>query len=88
MGLGLLDHLSQDEIASLERQTAEREERDRQDFLHDARTAGLAEGEAKGKAEGKVEVAVQMLQEGCTHSLISKVTGLSKTKISRLKNGK
>ena len=49
---------------------------------------GMAKGLSKGKTEGKAEVAVEMLQEGYTVSSISKMTGLSKTKISRLKNGK
>ena len=45
----------------------------------------IATAKAEGKTEGKAEVAVQMLQEGYTISSISKVTGLSKTKIRRLK---
>ena len=44
--------------------------------------------ESKGKTEGKAQVAVQMLQEGCDYSFISRVTGLSETGITRLKNGK
>ena len=59
----------------------EKAERDRINRIATAK----AEGKAKGKTEGKAEVAVQMLQEGYTISSISKVTGLSKTKISRLK---
>ena len=44
--------------------------------------------EEKAEARGVAKVAVQMLQEGYAISSISKVTGLSKTKVSRLKNGK
>ena len=84
MSQGCYDRLSQDEKASLARETAEREERDLLDFLHDART----EGEAKGKAKASHEIAANMLQKGCDSSLISEVTGLSDTEISRLKNGR
>ena len=46
--------------------------------------------EAKEKAEAKAsrKIAAKMLRKGCDSSLISEVTGLSKAKISRLKNGK
>ena len=43
---------------------------------------------AKSKAEAIHKITLNLLREGYDSSFISKVTGLSKTKISRLKNGK
>ena len=92
MSQGLYDDLSEAEIAYLERQAEEREERDRQDRIvnirADARDEGLAKGLAEGKAKAIHRITLNMLREGCDHSFISKVTGLSETEISRLKNRK
>ena len=83
MGLGLLDNLTQEEVDSLERDAIEKMEIYRLGLVENAKVASRAEG----KAEGKAEVALQMLQKDCSYSLISEVTGLSKTEINRLKNG-
>jgi predicted transposase/invertase (TIGR01784 family) len=45
----------------------------------------MQEGVQKGKKEGKLETAQRMLREGFKPQVISKVTGLTQTQISRLK---
>ena len=84
MSLESFNKMKQKDGAYLDELGAKLAEMDHLAMVDAAEEKGLA----KGKAEGKTQVAVQMLQEGCDHSFISKVTGLSKTKISRLKNGK
>ncbi|MFP4522659.1 MAG: DUF4351 domain-containing protein, partial [Fibrobacterota bacterium] len=46
---------------------------------------GISKGIEKGIEEGKLEDARRMLAEGCDLSFISKITGLSRRKISDLK---
>ena len=46
--------------------------------------AGLIEGEKKGKKSGITSVAKNMIAEGMNIDLISKLTKLSKSQISRL----
>ena len=46
---------------------------------------GLAEGEAKGQKEKQIQIAKNMLDEKMDIKLISKITGLSKEEIEKLK---
>ena len=84
MGLGLLDNLTQEEVDSLERDAIEKMEIYRLGLVENAKIVSRAEG----KAEASHEIAANMLQEGCTDSLIAKVTGLPEAEINRLKNGR
>ena len=48
---------------------------------------GIRKGIRKGRQEGRQEVVLNMLKEKTQVSFISKVTGLSKDEIKKLKNG-
>ena len=48
---------------------------------------GMRKGIRKGRQEGRQEVVLNMLKEKTQVSFISKVTGLSKDEIRKLKNG-
>ena len=48
---------------------------------------GIRKGMRKGRQEGRQEVVLNMLKEKTEVSFISKVTGLSKDEIKKLKNG-
>ena len=51
-------------------------------WLHDE---GKLEGRLEGKLEGKTEVALAALQEGLSVEMISRISGLSRTNILKLK---
>ena len=80
MALERLDELSRRRLSFMDRLSLEKVRRDR---VNDIATA-----KAEGKAETSLEIAAKMLRKGYAISSISEVTGLSKAKISRLKNGK
>ena len=54
-------------------------------LLDEKKEKAEAEGFAKGKAKAMHKITLNMLREGYDSSFISKVTGLSKAKINRLK---
>ena len=56
----------------------------KEDGLIEGKEAGLIEGEKKGKKSGITSVAKNMIAEGMNIDLISKLTKLSKSQISRL----
>lgn len=57
---------------------------DRRDHI---REQGIQVGIRKGRQEGRQEVVFNVLKEKTEISFISKVTGLSKDEIKKLKNG-
>ena len=88
MALDSFDKIDQEEAMRIYELGTEIAEIDRLAILAEEKEKAEAKGVAKGKTETSHEIAANMLQEGYTISSISKVTGLSKTEISRLKNGK
>ena len=50
-----------------------------------AEDRGRAEGRAEGKAEGKAEVALRMLEEGISIEVVSRITGLKRSELNKLK---
>ena len=60
------------------------EARDKRGMIAEGKDVGLAEGRALGRAEEKETVAYKMLDEGLDHSLICKLTGLSRKQVGSL----
>ena len=58
---------------------------DRQGLWNEGIQKGLKQGMIQGKLERNEEIALNMSEEGFKTSVISKVTGLSKTEIKKLK---
>ena len=54
--------------------------------LASARNYGYSQGKEEGKKERENEIAINLLSEGMDISVISKVTGLTKEEIEKLKN--
>ena len=59
-----------------------------QEVLYKERQKGVKKGVQKGRQEERRNVILNMLKEKFDISDISKVTGLPKAKILKLKNGK
>ncbi len=57
-----------------------------QDVLEIVKEKGRWEGEREGLKKGRQEIVLNMLKEKINVSVISKVTGLSKKAIKKLKN--
>ena len=85
MSLESFNKMKQKQGAYLDELGAKLAEMDHLAMVDAAEERGVAKGKAEGLTEGMTKVAMQMLQKGCSYSLISEVTGLSKAKISRLK---
>ena len=56
-------------------------------FRTEGKTEGRTEGRVEGRVEGKYEMVMNMFDERLDISLISKVSGLSKEEILKIKNG-
>ena len=59
----------------------------REKGIQEGMRKGIRKGIRKGRQEGRQEVVLNMLKEKTQVSFISKVTGLSKDEIKKLKNG-
>lgn len=83
---GEVNHYSSDDEVIALYSAYTKEELERNTMLEDAEAKGKTEGKIEGKMEKSLEIAKNMLNENINISLISKVTGLSKTQIEKLDN--
>ena len=61
---------------------------DKAGLLEEGRIKGKEEGKIEGELEKQKEIALNMLEEGFKLSVVSKITGLSKIEINKLKKTK
>ena len=89
MALKHLNTLSKEEELHQEALTAQINkvayDLDRAGLLKEGRQEGLQKGLQEGRQENQIEIALNMLKENLKISFISKMTGLSKDKVKKLK---
>ena len=81
-----IEEMSQDKDYQLWKVREETKEASYRNYIADKATRkGLKHGRKEGREEGKKEIILKMKQNGMSLSEISKITGLSKEKIKKIK---
>ena len=85
--VGLLDNVSEGDLALLRRRSWERYQRDQRAIKAYAYDEGMEDGMEKGMEKERQTVILAMLHKDVDMAFISEITGLSVDAIKKLKNG-